>query len=172
MEAKTVYDLSRLWAALQLDGSNPQLAGAIRQAVDVSSAHRDLEEALLAVRLLRRLTSVDDETPIDDADLTTIVGSLLTSAIITYARATDTPPIDRRAWFGTSKLPKPLRPDHAEVMRLRDKEVAHFGRGQVVDGAPMLQETLVLRPFDKDHPIGHLSNRAPTVLRWSVGSRG
>lgn len=160
MEAKPVYDLSRLMRALEADGSHLELAAAIRRALDVSSAHRDLQEAELAVRLLRRLTSGQDDTPLADADLTTIVGALLTNAIVLYARATDTAPIDRRPWFGVSKLPEPLRPVHAEVMRLRNKEVAHFGRGQVVDGAPMLDETIVLRPFDTVHPIGHLSSRA------------
>jgi hypothetical protein len=128
--------------------------------MDVSSAHRDLDEALLAVRLLRRLTSGSDGTAIADADLTTIVGSLMTTAIVLYARATDTAPIDRKPWFGVSKLPQPLRAVHREMMHLRNKEVAHFGKGQPVDGAPLLVEALVLRPFDREHPIGHLSSRA------------
>ncbi|CAM3236649.1 hypothetical protein SPAN111604_12435 [Sphingomonas antarctica] len=156
----TVYDLSALGVWLEEQGSRPDLVQAIRRAADVSSAHRDLDEALLALRLLRRLTSGSDETPLDDADLTTIVGSLMTTAIILYARATDTPPIDRRPWFGISKLPQSLRDVHREVMRLRNKEVAHFGKGEPVDGAPLLAEAMVLRPFDKDHPIGHLSSRA------------
>lgn len=155
-----LYDLSALAAALEQDGEYPDLMATIRRAADVSSAHRDLHEALLAVRLLLRLTSGSDETSLSDADLTTIVGSLTTTTIILYARATDTPPIDRRPWFGETKLPANLRPIHRELMRLRNKEVAHFGKGQLVDGSPLLTEALVLRMFDAEHPIGHLSSRA------------
>lgn len=160
MTPLTVYDLTALGAWLVDQNSHPDLVGAVRRATDVSSAHRDLEEARLALRLLRRLTSGSDETALDDADLTTIVGSLMTNAVILYARATDTQPIDRRPWFGISKLPQSLHAGHRELMRLRNKEVAHFGKGEPVDGAPLLVEALVLRPFDKEHPIGHLSSRA------------
>lgn len=156
----TVYDLTALMAVLEAEGGHPELVDAIRRAADVSSAHRDLDEALLAIRLLRRLTSADDETALGDDDLTTIVGSLMTTAIILYARATDTTPIGRRRWFGVGKLPPTLRSVHAELMLLRDKEVAHFGKGEPVDGAPLLVEALVFRPFDVAHPLGHLSRRA------------
>ncbi|MES2096769.1 MAG: hypothetical protein V4459_08395 [Pseudomonadota bacterium] len=160
MTTQTVYDLTALMASLDAQGEHPDLVEAIRRAADLSSAHRDLDEALEAIRLLRRLTSGFDDTALDDSDLTTIVGSLMTSAIILYARSTDTTPIDRRQWFGEAKLPPSLRPVHRELMRLRNKEVAHFGKGQSVDGAPLLSEALVLRPFDSNYPIGHLSSRA------------
>ncbi|RYG81276.1 hypothetical protein EON77_07730, partial [bacterium] len=58
----TAYDLTALMAALGAEGANPELVDAIRRAADVSSAHRDLDEALLAIRLLRRLTSAGDDT--------------------------------------------------------------------------------------------------------------
>lgn len=155
-----VYDLTALMALLDETGAHSELAAAIRRANDVSSAHRDLDEALLALRLLIRLTSASDETPLDDGDITTIVGSLMTSAIVLYARATDTPPIGRRAWFGIGKLPSEMRPVHKELMKLRDKEVAHFGKGEIIDGAPLLSEALVLRPHSGTHPIGFLTRRA------------
>jgi len=157
-----VFDLTALMVHLECEGEHLELVDAIRRAADVSSAHKDLDEALMAIRLLRRLTSAGDDTPIDDGDLTTIVGSLMTSAIILYARATDTKPIDRRPWFGIGKLAAELRPVHSELMRLRNKEIAHFGRGQPVDGEPLLVEALVFRPFDPIHPRAPLPRRAHT----------
>jgi hypothetical protein len=158
--ASPVYDLSALMAELDAAGAQPDLVAAIRRANDVSSAHRDIDEALLAFRLLRRLTSSRDETPLDDADLTTIVGSLMTSAIVLYARATETKPIGRRKWFGVEKLSPDLQAVHHELMHLRNKEVAHFGKGEIIDGAPLLAEALVLRPHSASHPIGYLTSRA------------
>lgn len=155
----TVFNLSELMAALESEGTHPELVKAISRAVDVASAHRDLHEALLALRLLRRLTHVSDETSIADDDMTTIVGSLLTTAIILYARATVTTPIGRRRWFGEGKLSSELCIVHRELIFLRDKEIAHFGRGRPVDGTALLEEALVLRPFDRDHPLGYLSSR-------------
>jgi hypothetical protein len=160
MKINTVYDLSALMVALEIEGPPTELTEAIRRAADVSSAHRDLDEALAAIKLLRRLTSGWDETRIEDSDLTTIVGSLMTATIILYARATITSSDARRPWFGEGRLPRVLRPTHDELIRLRNKEVAHFGRGHPVDGTPLLEEALVLRPFDPVHPIGHLSSRA------------
>lgn len=155
-----VYDLTALMARLDDVGAQPELSAAIRRANDVSSAHRDIDEALLALRLLRRLTSVRDQTPLEDADLTTIVGSLMTSAIVLYARATGTKPIGRRPWFGIERLSEELQPVHRELMHLRNKEVAHFGKGEIVDGSPLLAEALVLRPHSASHPIGYLTSRA------------
>lgn len=155
-----VYDLTALMTLLDESGAHPELAAAIRRANDVSSAHRDIDEALLALRLLIRLTSASDETPLDDEDITTVVGSLMTSAIVLYARATHTPPIGRRPWFGTGKLSGEMRTVHEKMMYLRDKEVAHFGKGEIIDGAPLLSEALVLRPESATHPIGYLTRRA------------
>lgn len=159
MTAATVYNLSELATVLSADGQHPDLVEAIERAAAVSSAHRDLREALLGLNLLRRLTHAGDETPLSDDDMTTIVGSLMTNAIILYARATDTKPIARRKWFGEGKLPTDLRAVHRELMQLRDKEIAHFGKGEPVDGAPLLEEALVLRPSDRDHQLGFLSSR-------------
>jgi hypothetical protein len=166
---QTVLNLSELLLSLDADGTHPKLAKAIRRAIDVSSAHRDLDEALLALRLLRRMTRANDDTPIADDDMSTIVGSLLTAAIIYYARATETRPISRNYWFGVGKLPPELRLVHRELMRLRDKEVAHFGKGEPVDGAPLFADALVLRPFDPGHPISYLSDR--THNRASLARR-
>lgn len=159
MTPATVFNLSQLLISLERDETHPELVEAIRRATDVSSAHRDLDEALLSLRLLRKLTRADDETAVADDDMTTIVGSLMTAAIIYYARATDTSPIARRPWFGESKLPQKQRLVHRELMRLRDKEIAHFGKGHPVDGLPLFEEALVLRPFDRSHPIAYLSSR-------------
>lgn len=155
----TAFDLTALKLTLEAEQTHPDLVEAIQRAADVSSAHRDLHEALLSLRLLRRLTHAGDDTPIEDNDMTTIVGSLMTTAIILYARATDTTPIGRRRWFGIAKLPFKLRPVHREIMLLRDKEIAHFGKGQPIDGSALLEEALVFRSFDSNHPLGYLSSR-------------
>lgn len=118
MTAATVYNLSELATVLSADGQHPDLVEAIERAAAVSSAHRDLREALLGLNLLRRLTHAGDETPLSDDDMTTIVGSLMTNAIILYARATDTKPIARRKWFGEGKLPTDVRAVHRELLSL------------------------------------------------------
>lgn len=154
MKIKAVYDLSALMVALENEGPPTELTAAIRRAADVSSAHRDLDEALAAIKLLWRLTSGWDETHIEDSDLTTIVGSLMSATIILYARATITSSDARRPWFGEGRLPKVLRPTHDGLIRLRNKEVAHFGRGHPVDGTPPIR-----------------GSTGPTTLRSSASDR-
>ncbi len=162
------FDLIALADELKRARRHPDLEKAIRRAFDVASAYQDLSEAEMALNLLSRLTTESSKNDsINDSDLTTIAGGLTTTAIVHYARATDTKPIQRKKWFGIDKLNSTDKVMHKEIMALRDKEVAHYGTGRFVDGEINIIETLTLCPTNHTNPIEFLSSRANNKSKFT-----
>jgi hypothetical protein len=155
-----LWDLVELGAELEKRGRHGELRRAIRRALDVASAHQDLTDAADALSLLHRFTRGEHVHGLSDGDVATAVGALQSNSIVLYARATDTTPIGRQKWFGRSKLSAEHQTCHDEMMQLRNKEIAHFGRGKLIDGSPLLTETIVLNPSDPQYPYGYLTRRS------------
>lgn len=117
-------------AELERLGIEPDLVVAIERAASAGSAHQDLCAARDAIVKLQTMLSVDSRTKSIDDDRGVVGGALLAHAVILYSRSTDTKPIDRRKWFGTSKFTKQEIDWHKEVISYRDTVLAHFGRGE------------------------------------------
>lgn len=98
-----------------------------------------------------------------------ISGSLLAHAVILYARATETEPIDRWRWFNRRLLSNDQRTWHDEVMRYRDKALAHFGLDPDLEDGPAIAHALVLRNVTAGRPpaISYVENRANTRGRFT-----
>lgn len=140
-------------ADLLRTGRHKKLVAAIDRAFSTNSAFQDLKQARDSLTLLKRITSSDDwKEPFSTHEAGTLAGSLFDSAIILYARATETTPVGRRPWFGHSKLDIAQRELHKAVMWIRNKELAHFGSGRPVDGAPMTEEAIAM--FDHGSKVG------------------
>ncbi|MDD1452708.1 hypothetical protein NHF48_020070 [Sphingomonas sp. H160509] len=147
------YDLSALASDLRRIGRHKPLVATIDRAFSTNSAFQDLKQARDALVLLKRVTSTDDwKQPFSTDEAGTLAGSLFDTAIILYARATETKPVGRQPWFGTGKLDADQRVLHSSVMWIRNKELAHFGSGRPIDGTPMIEEAIAL--FNHGTKIG------------------
>lgn len=163
------YDLEGLALNLREAGKHSELTESIQRCADVGSAHQDIGQVIESLEALSVLTGANPEVELPSNLLGTVAGSLMVSAIIFYARATDTDPIkgERRKWFGDGKLDTNSRETHREVLALRNKQIAHFGRGIAVDGEAMIEETTVFRPGDPEHLIGFVAARAHNKAAFS-----
>jgi hypothetical protein len=145
------YDLSALGKRLARERKHGELVAAIEKAASAASAFQDLAQAADNLRLLNRIVANDEwKAPFSNDEAGSIAGSLFDSSIILYARATDTAPVGRLRWFGADKLRENHKDVHKQVMWIRNKELAHFGSGALVDGTPMVTEALALVEFE-DH---------------------
>lgn len=154
------YDLLAIASELRLQGRQPALVDAIERASHAASAHEDLREARSCLILLQALTCDESSGPLlPKGELSTLAGALFAHSIILYARATDTPPIDRKPWFGRSKLSLPDRATHKRVMDLRNKTFAHFGRASDMPEGPMVKEALVLRLYNNQPVVAFYASR-------------
>jgi hypothetical protein len=159
----TRYDLAAALPALIATGRYGALVEHVERAIWTGSAHEDLSAARDALRLLRRLTKeVGFDERFEERERPTMAGALFSHAIILYARATHTRPVqgERNAWFGEGQLKGENRRVHKEVTGLRDKVVAHFGRGKHLAEGPIVKETLVLRPAERGVFLTFYSSRA------------
>ena len=164
-----IYDLEALASHLRIEGHHPELTEMIQRCGDVGSAHQDISQVLEYLEALSDLAGPNPGYQLPDDMLGTIAGSLMVSAIVLYARATDTKPVngERRKWFGDGKLSPAMRITHQEVLNSRNKQVAHFGRSLVIDGDTMIEETTVFRPNDPTHLIGFLAARIHNKAAFS-----
>lgn len=164
--------MSQVARELDRMGKYKTIATALNRATSTASAYQDLRVAVESLELLRRLTTETEWQggfSLDEAG--TLAGSLFDTAIIMYARATDTKPIARQKWFGIDKLSPEQRPTHRAVMWLRDKELAHFGKGTPVDGTPLIEEALVLVDHGASTSLGYRANRARNRGQFSSDFR-
>ena len=158
-----------------MTGQHSDFISKVRRATAVGSAHQDLRAADDALKLLGAKISALRETAAQSQKLINsseavegvICGALLSHAVILYARATDTQPIDRFKWFGKDILSSKLRPFHEEVMRFRDRALAHFGLDPDLEDGPALSHALVLKnPKTTTHvTIAYVEARANTRTR-------
>jgi hypothetical protein len=155
------YDLAAALPAIKQTNRHQELVDTIERTISTGSAHQDLSQAREALLLLRRLTKDEDfASRFGEGDVSTIAGGLFSRAVILYARATDTKPIDRRKWFGDGKLSAKERVTHKTAMLLRDRAIAHFGHGRdAIDGG-LVAEALVMRQVDHRVHIAFYSSRS------------
>lgn len=146
-------DLIALLPLLEKWPQYNELATRIKRVVTVGSAKQDLDHAADALNCLSRLQK---ETPLslEEKDLSNMVGALFSHAIILYARATETKPIDRQFWFGRSMLTEGERAWHEQAIRYRDRVLAHFGKGGHLKEGPTIRDHLVIQlPLDQPSEI-------------------
>lgn len=138
-------DLTNLARHLRDSGRHPALVKAIDRAAAAGSIREDLLTALSALRQIvaiqdRRVSEPRNNTRHDETVLT---GALFTQAVVLYARATETQG-DRPKLLGEAKLDPEQRATHEEAMDLRNKVIAHFGRGETLLDGPLVKEAVVL----------------------------
>jgi hypothetical protein len=162
------YDLSAALPAIKATGRHQELVDAIERTMSTGSAHQDLSQAREALSLLRRLTKDREFADrFEEGDLSTMAGALFSKAIILYARATNTKPIDRRKWFGETKLSAEERKVHQTTMDLRDHAIAHFGYGKDALDGGLASEALVIRRVDHRVHVAFYSSRSENRAAFS-----
>lgn len=163
------HDLRALTAHLSRFGQHKKLTAAVERAFSVSSAQQDLAQAHESLALLNRLSADNGwEREFSPHDAGLVAGSLFNSAIILYARATETKPVGRTAWFGTGKLSAEDRELHRTVMWIRNKELAHFGSGRPIDGTPMIEETIALVSEEDRAKVSYCTSRARNRVKFAL----
>ncbi len=168
-------NLLKLASELEAEGTFTDFISRVRRATAVGSAHQDLRAAHEALRILKanvdelRKQPISEVGPTKNANAVDGVtcAALLAHAIILYARATETKPVDRLKWFGRDLLSPELRPHHEEIMRYRDKALAHFGLDPDLEDGPAVKHALVLKnPSSDGHiTIAYVETRANTRSR-------
>lgn len=166
-------DLTTLARELHDSGRHPALVKAVHRAAAAGSIREDLRTALDS---LRQIVVIQDraptEPPIDSLhDETVLTGALFTHAVVLYARATETQG-HRPKLLGEAKLDAAQRATHDEAMVLRNKVVAHFGRGETLIDGPMVKEAVVLSLYldgdRKKKRIGAFTTRAAHKVAFAA----
>ncbi|MBY3236583.1 hypothetical protein HFO17_18895 [Rhizobium laguerreae] len=120
---KQAFDLSAAAASLANNPAAKGLVGAIRRFDAITSVRVDLQTVREAVDALKGLLQSDEE----DVSLTGL--ALLTTAVITYARATDTNSKSRFRVGIDGAFDGGVKDVHKGIIKLRDNVIAHFGPG-------------------------------------------
>lgn len=161
-------DMLAYAAYLESSTRHPKLLRLIRLAVSVASAAQDLDAAQAALQLLRDKSGVLlPRGERSDRQEAALLSALVTHAVILYARATETETTDRLRWFGRSSLPVEMRQHHIDVMAVRDRVIAHFGKGAgSPDGAAVFDAfVLNVEEGGRTHHLSYHDNRAITNSR-------
>ncbi|MCU0732869.1 MAG: hypothetical protein MUE84_14960 [Hyphomonas sp.] len=166
-------DLTSLAQHLRDSGRHAALVKAIDRAAALGSIRQDL---LTALDALRQIVAIQDRSVSDPRnntrhDETVLTGALFTQAVVLYARATKTQG-DRPKLLGEAKLHPDQRATHEEAMDLRNKVIAHFGRGESMFDGPLVKEAVVLSLYlDGDRRksrIGVYTTRAAHKVAFSA----
>lgn len=138
-------DLTSLARSLRDTGRHPALVKAIDRAAAAGSVREDLRTALHSLQQIVALQDRDRAEREDGSlnDETVATGALFIQAVILYARATETQG-DRSKLLGEAKLSSADRATHDEAMVLRNKVIAHYGRGEELSDGPIVKEAVVL----------------------------
>jgi len=166
-------DLTSLARDLRDSGRHPVLVKAIDRAAAAGSVREDLRTALDSLRQIVAIQDRASEGRADDSlhDETVVTGALFTQAVILYARATETQG-DRPKLLGEAKLDAGQRATHEEAMDLRNKVVAHFGRGEALLDGPLVKEAVVLSLYldgqQRRKRIGAYTTRAAHKVAFSA----
>lgn len=165
-------DLTSLARSLRASGRHPGLVKAIDRAAAAGSIREDLRTAHGS---LRQIVAIQDRSSAEGnggalRDETLLTGALFTHALVLYARATETQG-DRPKLLGEAKLDANQRATHDEAMDLRNKVIAHFGRGEALLDGPLVKEAVVLSLYlDGDRRktrIGTYTTRAAHKVAFS-----
>ena len=166
-------NLTSLAQDLRESGLHHALVKAIDRAAAAGSIREDLRTALDS---LRQIVAIQDRAPADHVDRplhdeTILTGALFTQAVVLYARATETQG-DRPKLLGEAKLDTVQRATHDEAMNMRNKVVAHFGRGDALLDGPLIKEAVVLSLYldgeRKKKRIGAYTTRAANKVAFAA----
>lgn len=123
----STFNLTALSERLLKERRLKPLAGKIRRAQELASLHADL---MMASECIDALDASLAATPGED-DMTRSIteASLLSNAVVLYARATKTKSKERNDCDLRGKFSPEQKIVHRELCDLRDKAIAHFGSG-------------------------------------------
>jgi hypothetical protein len=128
----SIFNLTALSERLLKERRLKPLAGKIRRLKEIASMHADL---MMARECLDALHVSLGEPP-DTSDMRRSVteASLLSNAVVLYARATKTTSDERRSHDLRAKFSAEEKIVHRELCDLRDKAITHFGSGGSYSG--------------------------------------
>lgn len=155
----STFNLTALSDRLLKERRLKPLAGKIRRLQEIASMHADL---MMARECLDALDASLDG-PFEDTDMHTsiIEASLLSNAVVLYARATKTTSDERRPHDLRAKFSPEEKIVHRELCDLRDKAIAHFGSGGSYSGEWKV-ELVILDITDEGGRVG-VATRRKTV---------
>lgn len=156
------YDLTALSERLFAEGRLQSLAGKIQRAQDLASLHADLVMALECLDALDALLARPSAE--DDFAKNITEASLLSNAVVLYARATKTTSEERRGFDLRDRFSAEQKVVHQELTDLRDKAIAHFGSGGSYMGEWKV-ERVVLDATDPQDVRVAVATRRKTVDR-------
>lgn len=165
----SVYDLTALSERLFAEGRLRPLAGKIQRAQDLSSLHADLVMATECLDALDALLA----TPPQDDNLTKSIteASLLSNAVVLYARATKTTSDERRGYDPRDKFSPEQKIVHQELCDLRDKAIAHFGSGGSYTGEWKLERVVLDASVAEDVRVGVATRRKTVDKKLAARAR-
>ncbi len=148
------FDLSSLQDDLKKLPKFKELNKAISRYTSARSLQRDLESALSS---LDYLSAID----VSDGATRTAVGQpLMTHAVMLYCRAAIEDGSGRFPMGVTKRFSKEQATKHQDVVKLRNKTMAHFGVGEGAYGAEWTIEKAVLKSVDNEARITDVWTRA------------
>jgi hypothetical protein len=124
--ADSTFNLTVLSERLFSEGRLKPLAGKIKVALDMTSAHTDL---VIALETLDALDALLAAPPADDTPRAAAESALLNTAVVLYARATKTQSDARKTFDNSANFTAEEKAVHQEPIDLRDDAIAHFGSG-------------------------------------------
>src|SRR5689334_14863127 len=124
--ADSTFNLTALSERLFAEGRLMPLAGKIKDALDMTSAHTDL---VIALETLDALDALLAAPPTDDTPRAAAESALLSAAVVLYARATKTQSDARKTFDKSTNFTAEEKAVHQELVDLRDDAIAHFGPG-------------------------------------------
>jgi hypothetical protein len=138
-----VIDLAKL--AQELPEGFEEVRRLIGRTLDLNSARTDLriaaDQAAQALSLLQEPVASE---PYEDMML-----ALTSSAVIYYARATKSQSNHRRTFDIRSHFDDAERKGHEFLCKLRDDALAHYGPGELPEGAKLRSDHLLVSPDGK-----------------------
>lgn len=154
--ADSTFNLTALSERLFAEGRLKPLAGKIQRAQNLASLHADTVMARECLDALDALLAV---TPADnDLSKSITEASLLSNAVMLYARATKTKSDERKDFDLRDRFSPEQKIAHQELCDLRDKAIAHFGSGGSYAGEWQV-ELVVLDVTDGGARVGVATRR-------------
>ncbi len=165
----SVYDLTALSERLFAERRLRPLAGKIQRAQDLSSLHADL---VMATECLDALDALLAAPPQDDNLIKSITeASLLSNAVVLYARATKTTSDERRGYDPRDKFNPEQKIVHQELCDLRDKAIAHFGSGGSYTGEWKVERVVLDASVGEDVRVGVATRRKTVDKKLAARAR-
>lgn len=119
------FDLTTAVNSLDKNGAHRDFITAVKKFDAAVSVELDLQSVARSVAVLETLNNSADTPEKSHLGL-----AMITHAVITYARATDTEAIQRFKVGVTKGYTQSQRVTHNEILDLRNRCLAHFGPGK------------------------------------------